>query len=132
MKLTNQQIINFTTLDISKRKLPIRLAHVLLVNLASMNMALEAYEKQKTELVKKYAKLNDEGQPIIEKGPEDNDFYVIKDMKNWGKDIAELLSAETEFNITTVPVEILEKCDEPGFDSFSMHELSVMQFMIED
>ncbi|MCB6992443.1 hypothetical protein LI177_02955 [bacterium 210820-DFI.6.37] len=126
MKLTNDKIINFLNLEISKKRLPIRLAYAISVNAAAIAPAVEAYNKQRKELLEKYAEKDEDGNLVARDGQ-----YKIVDPEGWNRDIMELLSAEAEVNISSVPVEVLEKCDEPQFYNLSIDELNAINFMIE-
>lgn len=126
MKLTNQQILNFVNSAITAKKLPVKLAYGISVNLKSIELALAAYNKQREELVEKYVKKDDDGNPLVK-----NNYYVFEDKTGWDESIAELLETEAEVSITQVPEKALEKCDNPEFDSLTVPELSAIQFMIK-
>ena len=126
MKLTNQQILNFVNSAITAKKLPVKLAYGISVNLKSIESALVAYNKQREELIEKYVKKDDDGNPLVE-----NNYYVFEDKTGWDESIAELLEAEAEVSITQVAEKALEKCDNPEFDTLTVTELSAIQFMIK-
>ena len=126
MKLTNQQILNFVNSGIQKKNLPIKLAYGISVNLSSIEPALIAYNKQREELIEKYVKKDDDGKPLAENG-----LYLFEDRTGWDKSVTELLEIEAEVNITQVPEKVLEKCDNPEFDTLTVTELSAIQFMIK-
>lgn len=49
------------------------------------------------------------------------------------KDMSELLNIETEVEIHTVSISVVEKCDEdPKYDSLTMAELDVIDFMLAE
>lgn len=126
MKLTNQQILNFVNSGITSKKLPVKLAYGISVNLSSVAPALAAYNKQRDKLIEEYAKKDKDGKPVTE-----GNMYVFEDEAGWSEAIKELLETEAEVNITKLPEEALEKCDNPEFNSLTISELSAIQFMIK-
>lgn len=125
MKLANKKMIEFAKIDFASKKLPVKLAYALSLNIEAIRVALKAYDEQRMKLVEEYAKKDTDGKPVIE----DNN-YVVEDAAKWMAAIDELLAAEAEVTITTVSIDDLEKCDSPDFDSLSVEELALMNFMI--
>ena len=56
---------------------------------------------------------------------------MIPDQEGYAKDIEELLNIETEAEIQTVSLDVLEKCDDPRFDPLTIEELTALEFMTE-
>lgn len=57
----------------------------------------------------------------------------MEDKERFGKDMSELLNIETEVEIHTVSISVVEKCDEdPKYDSLTMAELDVIDFMLTE
>lgn len=127
MKITNRQILGFLNSNIASKNLPVKLAYAIAANIEAVKPALEAYNRQRTDLIEKYAKKDEEGKPIAENGN-----YVFDDPEGWSSGISELLEAEAEISATTVPVDLLEKCDTEDFDSLNVADLSAINFMIVD
>lgn len=125
MKLSNKTMIDFVRVGVAKKKLPVKLAYALAVNITVMDSALKAYDEERIKLVDKFAKKGDNGEPIIE-----NNNYIIEKQDEWNKSITELLEAEADLSVTTISVDDLEKCDSPEFDSLSVEELAAIKFMI--
>lgn len=125
MKITNRQIINFLNANVGNKQLPIKLAYAIAVNIEAVKPALEAYNKKREELIEKYAKKDEKNKPAIENGN-----YIFEDIDGWNEAITELLDAEAEVTVTKVPVHVLEKCDEPGFDNLSVGDIATINFMI--
>lgn len=127
MNLTNQQILDFANTPLGNKKLPMKLAYAIAVNTAAMAPALEGYNAARKTLLNGYAKTDDKGEPIVENGN-----YIIENIDGWTNDIKVLLETEANIPVTTVPVDVLEKCDDPAFDKLSVRELAVISFMIEE
>lgn len=125
MKLSNKKMLEFAKIDFASKKLPVKLAYALSLNIEAVRTALKAYDTQRINLVNEYAKKDEEGKPIIA-----DDNYVIEDVAKWVAAIDELLMAEADVVITTIDLNDLEKCDSPDFDSLSVEELSAIGFMI--
>ena len=86
---------------------------------------IDVYNEHRTKLILEHCKKDENGNPLIE-----DDCYLFEDVAGWNKAIMELNLTEVEVDLTTVPVEVLEKCDEGSFDSLSVNEVNAMGFMI--
>lgn len=128
MKLRNSQIISFlnTYTAIKTKKLPVKLGYAIKKNVSAVTAASEAYSAERNELLKHYAQKGENGQFLVNDG-----CYVIPDQEGYAKDIEELLNIETEAEIQTVSLDVLEKCDDPRFDPLTIEELTALEFMTE-
>lgn len=126
MKLTNQQILNFLNSNIMDKKLPIKFAYAISVNIEAIKPAFDAYNKQRVEIIEKYVKRNEDGEPVVEDAN-----FVFEDTIGFNKALTELLEAEAEVNITLIKADVLEKCDESEYDCLTIPELMAINFMIE-
>jgi hypothetical protein len=127
MKITNQEILNFIALPIGEKKLPVQLSYAISVNLAKIKPILEVFNEHRMKLVLEHCKKDENGNPLVE-----DDCYLFEDVAAWNKAIMELNQAEVEVDLTTVPIEVLAKCDDSSFDSLSVNEVTAMGFMIGD
>lgn len=127
MKLSNRKILDFINSDLVSKKLPIKLAYAISVNVSAVEGAIKAFNNQRTNLIEKYAKKGEDGKPIS-----DNGNYIIENTKEWNESINELLDAESDVNVTTITLDLLEKCDDEAFDKLSVGELAVISFMVAD
>lgn len=125
MKIKNQDILNFATIKFAEKHLPVKLAFAIAANAEAMNGALKAFETNRIELLKRYSEKDGEGNPVIE-----DDSYKLADAAEYAKELGELAETEAEITVTTVDAEILEKCDEDGFDKLTVRELTILKFMI--
>lgn len=109
MKLRNSQIISFlnTYAAIKAKKLPVKLGYAIKKNVSAVTAASEAYSTERNELLERYAQKSENGQFLVNDG-----CYVIPDQEGYAKDIEELLNIETEAEIQTVSLDVLEKCDD--------------------
>lgn len=127
MKITNQEILNFIALPIGEKKLPVQLSYAISVNLAKFKPILDVFNEHRMKLVLEHCKKDSNGNPLVE-----DDCYLFEDVAGWNKAITELHQAEVEVDLTTVPIEVLAKCDDSSFDSLSVNEVNAMGFMIGD
>lgn len=127
MKLSNRKILDFINSDLVSKKLPIKLAYAISVNVSAVEGAIKAFNNQRTNLIEKYAKKGEDGKPISDDGK-----YIIENTKEWNESINELLDAESDVNVTTITLDLLEKCDDEAFDKLSVGELAVISFMVAD
>lgn len=126
MKLTNREILDFLNLDLVNKKLPVRLAYAVALNIETFRPVVNAYSKSRMDLVNRYAKKDETGNPATKDG-----HYVFDDIIGWNKAIDELLDVEVDVKVSTVKESDLDKCDDPLFDRLSVNEIIVMGFMIE-
>lgn len=126
MKVTNQEILNFAALQLKTKRLPVRVAYAISVNAAEAEAKIKAYDEQRKALLEQHAVKDENGEPVIENGN-----YKVVDPVDWNVDIQELLDTEAEMNVTTFSLDDLAKCDEPGFDTLSVAEITAMKFMIK-
>ena len=125
MKITNQGILNFIQLNIGEKKLPVQLSYAISVNLAKIKPILNVYNEHRMKLVLEHARKDENGNPVIE-----DDCYLFEDVAGWNQAIMELNQTEVEVDLTTVPLDVISKCDEECFDSLSVNEITAMNFMI--
>ena len=125
MKITNQEILDFIQLKIGEKKLPVQLSYAISVNLAKFKPILDVYNEHRMRLVLEHAKKDENGNPLIE-----DDCYLFEDVAGWNQAIMELNLSEVEVDLTTVPIDVISKCDEECFDSLSVNEVNTMSFMI--
>lgn len=130
MKMQNKEIVDFlnTCVSMKKKSLPVRLAYAIKKNVAAVQEAASAYTAEREELIRRYAKKDENGEIMTE-----DDCYIMEDKERFGKDMSELLNIETEVEIHAVSISVVEKCDEdPKYDSLTMAELDVIDFMLTE
>lgn len=127
MKITNKTILNFANLQLGGKHLPVKVAFAISTNAEAIGGALKAYNEQRNAMIEKYVEKDKKGNPVIK----ENGTYDIKDEEAWNKEIDELLDAEAEVAVTTIKMKDLAKCDEAGFDSLNLSEISMLRFMVE-
>ncbi len=128
MKMKNREIVDFlnTCVSLRKKTLPVRLAYAIKKNMAAVQEAASAYMSERDELIARYAKKDENGKYL-----EKDNCYIMDDKAGFEKDMEELLEIETEVEIHTVSIEVVEKCDEdPKYDPLTMAELDVIDFML--
>ena len=127
MQITNEQVVDFANMNVKTRKFPVRLLYALAMNGKSILPALTAYSESREELIKKHAKKDDDGNAVVN----ETGNYEFEDVEAWNKDIKELLESKAEIPVTTIPMSVIEKCDQPEFESLSFDDMNAIRFMIE-
>ena len=119
--MTNRDVVNFCNARqiFGNKKLPVRLAFALKLNYEKLKTCADAHNKQFAEIKKKYTKEN---------GELTDD---TKELEEFAKDIDELMSTKVACDIQKVDISLLEKCDQDQFDSLSLDEVEILNFMIE-
>lgn len=130
MKMKNKEIVTFlnTCAGLKQKHLPVRLAYAIKKNITAVQEAAAAYTAEREDLISRYAQKDDSGENLME-----DDHYIIEDKNGFEKDIVELLDIETEVEIHTVSISVVEKCDDdPKYDALTMEELEMIDFMISE
>ena len=129
MKMKNSEIVAFLNIcaNLKQKHLPVRLAYAIKKNMSAVQEAAAAYMAEREELVARYAK-KENGKYL-----EENGCYIMDDKAGFEKDMEELLGIETEVEIHTVSVSVVEKCDDdPKYDALTMEELDVIAYMLTE
>ncbi len=126
MKLTNRELIESLPglRNLSQKQLPIKFSYAIAKNSKAIEKELSIYEGERQKLVKKYAELDKEGNPKVDK----QGNYVIKkkSVLDWQIYVKELLDIEVDLNIHKVNLNALEGL------KISPLELVAIDFMIEE
>ena len=111
MKISNRQLIDFIGVSngMSDKKLPLKLSFALKRNRQLADDAIKPY--------------NDEIKNVYETHKDDETTLI--------EVVDELLNEDVELDIKMVPVEIIEKTEEVGYDILTLGELEALSFMIE-
>jgi len=126
MKIKNSQLVTFLNgVDgIQSKNLPIKVGYAITRNIDLMESVAKAYDEERNKIIKKYAKKDEAGQPVV-----NGNSYDIEDALNFEAEMNELLEIENELEIHTVPFSELEKCDMEQFDALSVKDLKLLAFM---
>lgn len=103
MKLSNERLVNSVGVlsKLTNLELPIKLSYAFSKNITKIDTELKAYNVERAKLLNKYGEKDNEGNlKQNEKGEVD-----ILDMKNFNKEIAELLQCESEIDIHLIDLE---------------------------
>mgnify|MGYP004575448239 len=130
MKMKNSEIVAFLNIcaGLRQKHLPVRLAYAIKKNMSSVQEAAAAYTDERKELIDRYAKKDENGKYL-----EEDNCYIMEDKAGFEKDMAELLGIETEVEIHTVSITVVEKCDDdPKYDALTIEELDVIDYMLTE
>ncbi|WP_281550166.1 hypothetical protein [Murimonas intestini] len=126
MKIKNSEIVEFLNgvSGIKEKRLPVKVGYAINKNIRGFEDAAVAYEEERRKILDKYLVLGADGKPVDADGQisySDENAYV--------QDINELLSIENEIDIQQIDFSELEKCDSEQFDSLSIKDISMLEFM---
>lgn len=126
MKLTNQELLNSipTLRKLSQEQLPIRVSYTISKNIKSIEEELIIYGEERQKMLKQYAELDKEGNPKVDE--QENYMIKPKNQLEWNKGALELLSIETDINISKINLNALEGL------KISPSELTSVDFMIKE
>jgi hypothetical protein len=131
MKLTNTQVITLLNgfSELQNKKLPVKVGFAITKNMKVMESSASAYESERSKIVGKYAKKDENGNPVVNNGR-----YVFgnqKDQDGYTQEVNELLEIENDVDIQTVTLDDLERCDDDKYDQLSVHDLTILEIMTE-
>lgn len=128
MKLSNRSLLNSINVlnKLNHSELPIKVAFIVLKNTKEVEKELANYYEMREKLVKKYAVLDDEGNPV----PDEYGNLKFEDdnVQKWNSDINELLDSEVNIKLQTLSIHGLfksELCVTPS-------ELAMIEFMLKE
>lgn len=127
-KLTNERIVNSINIlgELNNARLPIKVAYAITKNINKIDSELKAYNEEKAKLIDKYGEKDKEGKL---KADEYGNVTLNKErIKDWNRDIKELLSIENEIEIHMIQLDDLLNIDY----TISPAEFSLIDFMIKE
>lgn len=128
MEVKFKDILNFTGIRVGDKKFPARMQIAVIGNAEECQAALKTYSEVYDKMAQEHAKKDEEGNPM--KGSDGG--YIIEDPEAWEKALEELDETTKEIPITTVPVEVFERCcEDPNYDTPTVGETAAMKFFIE-
>lgn len=129
MKMTLSEVLirreNLATL--SGKVLPSKLSYAIAKNLMKLQTEVEIIEKGRISILERYAKKDEEGNPVIK----DSSYELGENMAKFNEEYQEYIQTETDVEIMTVSSDILDKLDEPRYDAFTGAQMIAIDFMIE-
>jgi hypothetical protein len=126
MKLSNERILRDMPKlsEIIKKQLPVKVSYAIAKNIAKIEAELNVYNKEREKLIEKYAVKDEQSKTIVD---ENNQISIKEEhIKDWNRDIKELLSIENEVDIHKFSIDALE-----GY-SMTPAELMIIDYMIEE
>ena len=131
--MTNNEIlINIQVIDeIKNYKLPISVMWQITKNLHTFSDLVKLYNEERVNIIKRYAKKDENGEVIEENGetvfPDEN--IRIKCIS----EINELMAQDNkEIQVAKVKLDDLKACDSEQFTSLSIEQIYALSFMIEE
>lgn len=106
------------------KKLPYLLGRAVSRNLARLKEEKELINEERISICKECAQKDESGNPVIK----DNE-YLVEDKELCNKKLNELFETEVEIDVDMVTTEIIEKCDMEEFDTLTVEEAGVIDFM---
>lgn len=116
--------------QLSDKKLPVRLAYAITKNQKVLALECEMLVEQWKSILEKNCIRDEKGNPVTD---EQGEYQYDKETqkKEVLAALSELLQTETELAVMTVPLCLIEKCDEPQYDLLTGTEIASLEFMIE-
>ena len=128
----NEMLINIQVIDeIKKYKLPISVMWQITKNLHTFSDLVKLYNEERVNIIKRYAKKDENGEVIEENGetvfPDEN--IRIKCIS----EINELMAQDNkEIQVAKVKLDDLKACDSEQFTSLSIEQIYALSFMVEE
>ena len=115
--------------SLSGKAYPVKLSYAIALNISRLSDAVGPAEKQRIQLIEKYADKDEDGKAVIKDGS-----YQIPDenVEEMRAEVEQLLSEDVETKLHKVRGEYLESIDSDKYDPLTPGVLVSLRFMIED
>lgn len=116
--------------ELSTKRLPVKLGLAIARNKKALTTECEVFAEQKKKIFEQYCIKDDSGKPV----PDESGHYTFADdvQAKVYTDIAELVNTDVEINIISVNYDDIEKCDNGDYDTLTVANLEVLDFMIAE
>ena len=124
MKVVDVQTIYEGLITLKDKKLPIRLSLVVSRNIKKLEEALKDIDEKRLELLRPYVETDEYGNIVNNNGK----FKIKSDAKlnNLNNELDSLMNTELEITLDSVDLDIIEKCEEEGFDVPTVKEANAL------
>lgn len=114
-------------MDISGKRLPVKVAYSIARNLSELQKISESFESARLSMIRQYGEKDANGEILTD----DQGNVKISNMNAFIVEMTNLLDSEEDISIRKIPVEELEKCDESNeYDSLSIGDIQTLEFML--
>lgn len=112
---------------IGNKKLPIKLSYAISKNILILQKEAETLEKERIKLLEQYAQKDEAGKPKIT----DGHYELGNNEEKVNEEFKAFMNSEEEFDVYTVPVEVVDLLEDPRYDILTPAELISIDFMLE-
>lgn len=114
-------------MDISGKRLPVKVSYSIARNLSELQKISESFESARLSMIRQYGEKDANGEILSD----DQGNVKISNMNAFIVEMTNLLDSEEDISIRKIPVEELEKCDESNeYDSLSISDIQTLEFML--
>lgn len=113
---------------IKNKKLPVKMSLILIRNSKKLEEVVTDIEDKRFEIISQYADKNQNGQILSE----DGQFKVSNNITGFENDLKELFNTQINIQLDNISMQDIEKCDEDKFDSLTMEEVEVLQYIVKE
>lgn len=115
--------------SLSGKAYPVKLSYAIALNISRLSDAVGPAEKQRIQVIEKYAEKDENGEAIIK----DGNFCVPDEARDeMTAEVEQLLSEDVEIKLHKVKGEYLESIEGDKYDPLTPGILVALRFMIED
>lgn len=114
------------------KHLPIALQFAIAKNKKALVNELLTADEQRIKFIEETARRDSDNNIVTD---EDTGNIVFKNEaaeKEFYKKYNELFNTDTEVNISTVGMDVIEKCETEDYDNLTVDDISVLLFMLEE
>lgn len=117
--------------QLGAKKLPVKLSYAVSKNKKVLTSELQTFSEARTKICTDNAEKDENGNPRVD----ESNSYMFPDDETRERvvnEVTELINSEIDVDILTVPIDVVEKCDNDGFDNLTASEMESIEFMIID
>lgn len=126
MKLSDVRVRYQNLWELSKKKLPHKLAYAIAKNILKLEAEGKLIEERRMDIIHTYAKKDEDGK-LITNGI---NYELGDNAEIFNKEFNDFLETETVVDIHTVNSQILEISEDPRYDVLTVTELIALDFML--
>lgn len=122
-------------MEISDKKLPVKMAYAIGRNIDKLSIESERAEKERIKLCESYADKDADGKPVMTKSVIDGQEvsgYQITDQGGFAAQLSELYATEIDIDLMQFPMDLLDQLDNDRFDPLTPAQIHDIGWMIKE
>ena len=127
MKIGEAISLEKKLMDISEKRLPVKVSYAIARNISELQKITESFETTRLSMVRQYGEKDANGDIVAD----EQGNVKIEAMNAFMVEMTNLLDSEEDITFRKIPIEELEKCDESNeYDRLTVNDIQSLGFML--